>query len=501
LRNVGHDISPYSPLSRLFRNVIYIDADAVPEMQFCIEARREMQSTPFQTALADCRGADRVQYESVLALKRDILRLLHGEFARGSGSAAEERRAAYEKFVTEQGDALDKFATFAALESHLAESGHAQDWRDWPRQYQDHQSAAVAGFRRNRAEDVEFQKYLQFELDRQMARAARAARGAGMSIGLYQDLAIGTSAGGADTWAYPQLFIHGARVGAPPDDYSHTGQDWGLPPIHPVALREDRYCYWRRLLQANMAHSGALRIDHVMGLLRQYWIPPGASAFEGAYVAYPADDLFGILALESLRHDAVIIGEDLGTVPAGFADVLSQRGILSCQVLYFEREGAGEFKPARAYSDRALVTSTTHDHPSLACFWRGDDLTLRRRVGSIDSDERLEAAKRQRDRDKRALLRVLKIDERLADRDLPYAALCAAVHRFLAGTPAPLLGLMLDDLTGELEPVNLPGVGPERHDSWRRRMRMLLEELMQSAVVSEGMQGASERRPPQHPVL
>jgi 4-alpha-glucanotransferase len=246
-----------------------------------------------------------------------------------------------------------------------------------------------------------------------------------------------------------------------------------------------------------MAHSGALRIDHVMGLLRQYWIPPGATALEGAYVAYPAADLLGILALESHRHAAVVIGEDLGTVPAGFTQLLERYGILSCEVLQFQRDQHGDFKPPSQYSNRALVTSTTHDHPSMASFWTGDDLLLRRKLGILESDGQLGAEQRKRARDRAALLRAVGFRaDGATTTDVPYSELCAAVHRFLAQTPAPLMGVMLDDLSAELEPINIPGVPPDKHDCWRRRMQMALEEIMTSADVAKILSGVASRAEP-----
>ena len=257
--------------------------------------------------------------EAVMTLKWPVLQSLFRTFRERHAGAGTERGRAYRAYQAAQGVTLERFATFLALEAHFARAGAGASWHEWPAAYRDPRSPAVEAFRSANGEAIELHGYLQFELDRQLAEAARRGAKAGLALGLYQDLAVGTAGDGSDPWAFPGLFAHGATVGSPPDDYAAGGQDWGLPPIDPGALAEQQYDYWIRLLRAAFAHSGALRIDHAMGLLRLYWIPRGAPATEGCYVRYPARELFGILALESRRHRAIVIGEDLGTVPRGFS--------------------------------------------------------------------------------------------------------------------------------------------------------------------------------------
>jgi 4-alpha-glucanotransferase len=338
---------------------------------------------------------------------------------------------------------------------------------------------------------VDFHCYVQFELDRQLGAVAEEADGLG--LGLLGDLALGSAPDGADTWMFPELFVEGARLGAPPDDYSATGQEWGLPPIDPLRLAADGYRYWTLLLRHALQHMGALRLDHVMGLFRQFWIPRGRPAADGAYVRFPAEELLGILALESERRGAVIIGEDLGTVPPGLPARLARRGVLSTRVLYFQRGRTG-FRPAARYSPRALVTATTHDHPPLAAFWTGRDLELRHAAGALSAVE-LAEAQRTREGERRSLLRRLQREGHWAPgRPLNDTfAVVGAVHRFLARTPAPLLGVMLDDLTGETDPVNLPGVGQDRYANWSRRSRISLDTLRESPAGIAALRAA--RRP------
>jgi 4-alpha-glucanotransferase len=307
-----------------------------------------------------------------------------------------------------------------------------------------------------------------------------------MKLGLYNDLAIGSAADGSDAWAFPGLMVDGIKVGAPPDPYSDTGQTWGFPPVDPRRLKAGRYDYWIRLLRSSMACAGMLRVDHVMGLFRQFWVPDGVPATGGAYVTYPADDLLGILALESQRNGTVIVGEDLGTVPPEVPAVLAKWEILSSRVMYFERDHEGGFNPPAAHSPRALLTATNHDHPPLAGFWTARDLEIRRQIGLIHSAEEYDQLRAERERTRVALL-----DRLIAEGLLPDAGevspdtLCRAVYEFLVRTPSPVIGVSLDDLACELDPVNLPGVPLTLYRSWSRRMGRDLTDVLADPSVGQ----------------
>jgi 4-alpha-glucanotransferase len=475
LWNRGRDVSPYSPVSRLHRNELYLDVEAIPELAESPEARARLADPSFQSLLARLRERTAVDYAAVRTAKRELLTSLHRTFAAGHRDAETARGRSYRAFLASEEPGLGDFATFVAL----AEQRGEPDWRRWPGACRNPRSEAVRRFREEHPEAVDLHRWIQFELDRQLAAAARAGRESGLAIGLYGDLAVGTAASGYDPWAFGDLFARGASVGAPPDDFSQTGQDWALPPVVPHRLVESAYAYWIGLLRAAFAHMGMLRLDHVMGLLRLWWVPTGRPPGEGAYVSYPARDLLGVLALESRRHGAVVVGEDLGTVPRGLAATLARWGVLSTRALYFERRGAG-FRPAERYSRRALVTSSTHDLPPLAGFVAARDLELRRAAGEIPDDAALAAARRERTDVCRALARRLAPEQRDAaagEGPLHPARLAPAVVRFLSRTPAPLVGFGLDDLVGETEPVNLPGIPQERFPSWTRRMSVALEDL------------------------
>ena len=484
LWNRGHEICPYVPVSRLYRNPLYLEIEAVPELAACARARSRLADPSFRRELEALRSSSRVEYERVARAKQAVLPLLHRAFAERHRDRPTPRGRAYARYLAREGEALDDFATFQTLAERLGEP----DWRAWPAPFRDPRSPEVMRFRLEHAEALDFHRFLQFELDRQLGAGARAARAAGLAVGLYGDLAIGTSPSGSDTWAFPGVFVAGARIGAPPDAFAPEGQDWATPPLDPARLRATGYAHWVRLLRAAFAHFGALRVDHAMGLERLYWIPAGRPASEGAYVRYPAADLLGILALESRRAGAIVVAEDLGTTPRGFAARLARRAILSSRVLTFERRGAA-FRPARRYSRRALVTANTHDLVPLAGFARGRDLELRRQAGALASDAALAAARRERAAAARALARRLAADGCLSrGAELPDPpALCAAVAAFLCRTPAPLVGISLDDLVGERDPVNLPGIGPDRHPSWTRRMSVPVEQLGRDANVRAGL--------------
>jgi 4-alpha-glucanotransferase len=308
-----------------------------------------------------------------------------------------------------------------------------------------------------------------------------------MPIGLYQDLAIGASPAGADVWGDPELYLSGLSIGAPPDPLGPEGQNWGLPPMDPRRLAERAYAPWAELLRAGMRHGGALRIDHVIGLFRQFWIPEGMAGKDGAYVRFPVDALLGVLALEATRANALVVGEDLGTVPPEVPPALQQWGLLSSRVLYFEREEGGAFKAPRRYPRMALATANTHDLAPLAGWWTGRDVALRREVGQIATDEGAERAETERREERVRLLRLL-AEEGLLDPDACHGdpgtpgcyderSVRAAVHALVRRTPSWLVGISLDDVVGEAEPVNLPGVGSDRFSSWTRRLSVPLEAL------------------------
>jgi 4-alpha-glucanotransferase len=500
----GLDVSPYAPVSRLFRNPLYLDDEAVPELAESDEARAAFVAAA--AAREALRRGDRIDYAGVMAARRPVHEALHRAFTRSHATTDTPRGRAFRAFCADQGAALEDFATFAALAERMEAEGHPRDWRRWPRAFQHPDAPAVRSFRAQHRARVDLHVYLQFELDRQLARVAARAAEHGLELGLYSDLALGSAPSGFDTWAHRELFVEGVSVGAPPDDYNAAGQDWGFPPLCPEALARDGYAYWSRILRTAFEHAGALRIDHILGLFRQWWVPPGCTPAEGVYVQFPHEPLLSVLALESHRAGAIAIGEDLGTVPRRVPAALARRGVLSSRVLLFERERSGRFRPASRYSGRALVTANTHDFPPLQGWWRGRDLALRRALHVLPDDAALAAARSERAADRRALLARLRAAGVLGAEEATRAgepatapgddhAPVVAIHRFLASTPCPLLGISLDDLAGEEDPVNLPGVPTDRWPSWQRRMGRSLEEIVKDPEARAILDAVQALRP------
>lgn len=496
LLNRGGDVSPYGPVTRLWRNPVYLEVDRVPEMLDSPEVASRIRSAELSSAIAALRESPRVEYEQAWAMKAMALDALHASFlARRSQNATGTRVSEYNEFVTQGGKWLEDYALWMAI----AESRGEWNWRLWPEELQRRDSEAVRRFAVDHARRVDFHRWTQFELDRQLGEVASSCRRAGMEIGLYQDLAVGSSGTGSDSWALRGLFRDKATIGAPPDPYSDFGQNWGLPPIDPRALQRDRYRYFIRLLRAGFRHAGALRMDHVMGLFRLFWIPEGASGRDGAYVRYPSEDLLGILALESQRHQALVVGEDLGVVPEEVPPAMRKWGVLSSKVVYFEREHGGGFKPQAEYPELSLASVNTHDMPTIAGFWSGRDVELRASLGLVDAKGTDDGAA-QREREKTKLIERLRDDGALGLHEHPafdasgVPVVKRALHEFLCASPVGLVAMSLDDLGGEVEPINVPGVGVDKYPCWSRKMHRTIPEI--ATTVSEDLAACASRARP-----
>jgi 4-alpha-glucanotransferase len=471
--------SPYSPSSRLFRNPLYLDVTAIPGFSESEEAHALVESPQVACLLRRARDSKFVDYKAVVEVKLAVLQCLYDGFAANHNSRMNESGLAFRAFVDHSGRNLDRFATFQMLSEHFG----THDWLRWPAACRDPEAGLVSELRGRHAERVLFFKYLQWKSEEQLSATAELARRRGMAVGLYNDLAVSVDAASADHWARQDLFAGGARVGAPPDPFNEAGQEWGVVPLNPFRLRASGYEPFIALLRANMRHSGALRIDHVMGWQRLFLIPGGAKPAAGAYVSYPLDDLLAIAALESGRHRCVVIGEDLGTVPAGFRERMAAAHVLSCRVFAFERDG-GRFRRPGEYPRLASVSAATHDLATLAGFWGGDDIAAKANLGMFKSLDEEAEAHSGRSADKRMLLQAL-ADEALlpdgvspsdADR-LPWTPeLASAVHAYLARSPSLLFLAQLDDLAGEAHQANLPGSTTE-YPNWRRRQARMLDEL------------------------
>jgi 4-alpha-glucanotransferase len=518
------DPSPYRPSSRRFTDPVHLRVEDVPEYGSlsgtALERARELNARAALLRERVLREGGRIDRDAVWGLKREALELVR-RVPPGPG-----RDAGYRAFLAQGGQALEDHATWSAL----AEA-HGPDWRRWPAGLRDPRSAREARARGEYAERAGFHSWLAWLTDTQMEQAQRTARSSGMAIGLVHDLAVGVHPGGADVWAWQEVFASAVSVGAPPDAFNPNGQDWGLPPWRPDALARAGYEPYREVVAAGLRHAGALRVDHVMGLSRLWWVPEGHPPAEGTYVRYDTEAMLGVLALEAHRAGAAVIGEDLGTVEPEVREALARRGVLGTSVLWFERaperapgsgrgggaERARDERPERAgerarseqgahsASDPAdgdeersvrsvplapghwrtdcLATATTHDLPSTAARLGGEHVHLRHGLGLLGRP-----LEEERAADAAETSEWLALFERLGlleESERSEEARVKAVYRFLALTPARMVGVWLGDAMGDRRPQNVPGTSDE-YPNWRLPLAdsdgspVCLEELTES---------------------
>jgi 4-alpha-glucanotransferase len=490
--------SPYSASSRHFLNVLYIAVDALPDLAVCAEARARLGERTFQEEIRRLRSTDLVDYEGVARLKLEILRLLHQCFRDreiGSGTA---RARAFEQFQAVRGTPLGRHAVFEALDGQMRRRyGAVGGWQAWPAPYRDPESPAVKAFAEDAAVEVEFHAWLQWIAESQLAGAARVAREAGMSIGLYGDYAVGANPGGSETWSDPGRYCVAASIGAPPDRLALKGQDWGLAVPDPQAMAADRGRAFALLMQENMRHFGALRVDHVMALYRLWWVPRGMAASEGGYVHYPVRQLFESVAAASRAAGCLVIGENLGTVPAEVDRAMADYRVYGYKLLFFERDADGQFTAPAEWSRDALASVSTHDLPTLRAWWEGTDIELRARLGMYPPDLDPAGLSAERQRDRESLIEAMAVagvrPRWPVERFEP--AFAAAVHAFVASTRSALLAVQAEDLLGMVEPVNIPGTHGE-YPNWRRKLSGSLEELLHGEAARPIVHAVRSLRPP-----
>jgi 4-alpha-glucanotransferase len=439
----GH-ASPYAPSSRLFLNPLYIDVEAIPEFD---------RDASLSAEIERLRGSELVHYEAVARLKNAALRDAYQRF---QASASAARRSDFRAFRRERGDTLARFAAFEVLRGMLREP-----WWQWPEEWQKPDDAAIKSLKKREADEFGFHEFLQWTADRQLAACAQLARQHALPVGLYIDVAVGVDAAGADAWIEQGAFLNGLSIGAPPDIYNPEGQDWGLTSYSPNGLVAKNFEPLRKLVQSTMRHAGAIRIDHVLGLMRLYLVPHGLGAKNGAYVRLPFERMLAVIAEESRKARCVVIGEDLGTVPEGFRGKMAAWGVWSYLVMMFERDGNGAFQPPDRYPEKALATFNTHDLPTYFGWISGHDLRLKRSIG-VDPGETDE----QREHSRHELRTAVSSD----------GGSFVPVAEFLARTPSRLLSIGLEDVLGLQDQANIPGT-VSQHPNWRRRMPTNVEDL------------------------
>jgi (1->4)-alpha-D-glucan 1-alpha-D-glucosylmutase len=503
--NPSHS-SPYSPSSRMFFNVMYLDPETVADFQESAEAKQLVFSPAFQNMLEKLRDERLVPYAEAGQRKLDVLELLYLNFCQRHLSQNTSRAQAFRTYVEEHGRLLERFALFHALQERFhKEDPSVWGWPAWPEAYQDPDSPAVQEFLHANRERVEFYQYLQWQVDIQLQEVGLRCLKNNLGIGLYMDMAVGVDRGGADVWANQHLFAKSSAVGAPPDEYNQKGQDWGLPPLIPEKMREEAYVSFIEILRQNMQHAGALRIDHVMGLMRLFWIPPGLPPSQGAYIHYSVDELFGILALESQRNQCMVIGEDMGTVPEVIRDRMERWGVYSYKVFYFEKLDQDSFKQPEAYVDMAAVAISTHDLPTLSGFWQGQDIAVRTELDLYPSKELRDRQITDRVMERVAILRLLEersllpggisTDPLTVPQMTP--ELAAAIHRLVAQTASKIFMVQFEDMLQQVDQINLPGTTDPVYPCWKRKLTLPLEELFADERVRKISAIIAEERPRQ----
>ncbi|PMR73224.1 4-alpha-glucanotransferase [Billgrantia endophytica] len=491
-----HQYSPYSPSSRLLYHVLHSAPEAL------------LGETAVNAAIARCQldetltqleTDELLDWPRAARTKLTWLRALYDDLKQRKDDESAEAHRALATFREARGNVLETHCRCEALQSHRGE----RDWRQWPAALRDPSSLEVARFAEAHADDVDFHVFLQWLASEGLARAQASARHAGMSVGLIADLAVGADAAGSQAWSRQAEMLEGLSIGAPPDTFNVLGQDWGLIPFSPQGLVRSGFRSFIDMLRAAFAHAGGVRIDHVLGLMRLWLVPHGAAPTEGGYVRYPLDDLLRLVALESWRHRAIVIGEDLGTVAPGFRERLAHHGILGMRVLWFERDDGGDFLPPALWSPTAIATSSTHDLPTLAGWWAGRDIVWRSHLGLLAEDQDADSEQAERRGARARLARSLGLldaqapTKALDAADLPVSRVLDACAHRLGLTPAPLALLPVEDALGLEEQANLPGTLDE-HPNWRRRWGDDASHLLTSNEARQRLATLDEARREAH---
>lgn len=515
--------SPYSPSSRNFLNPIYIDVTRVPLAKLSPGFVKLIKSTEFVARLEQARHAETVDYALVMSLKLqalyEIFLHIYSQDEKDKTSSGDQEKEEvnrdFLKFWHCAGTALVRHAEFQAFDEYLSAEHQCNDWHDWPEAYRNPDSPDSRHLAEQLILRVKFYVFLQWIAEAQLGDVAKYCQALGMRYGLYMDLAVGVDFRAGDTWANQDLYAGGVHVGAPPDELGPLGQDWQLTPYNPKTLAHFCYAPIVEMLRANMQFAGVLRLDHVMGFLRQYWCTPSPAdnpvnnlslsqdAVNGCYVEFPFNDLIGIVALESHRNQCVIIGEDLGTVPDGFREDLETQGILGYRVLYFERNEKGAYISPSKYIRQSLATASTHDLPTLAGYFLSNDIKVRSELGHY-SDEHSECVEQQQRRasivqllscvkevmsarteNRESIERCDALLEQLEKGDIsPGDTECFVhlIHYLISTAGSQLIMLQLDDLLLQKDMVNMPGT-VHSYPNWKGRLQHNLDEL--SAFLSE----------------
>ena len=471
--------SPYAPISRLLWNEFYIDVNSVPEFNGCPAAQILAQSDSFRQDIARLQQNPMVDYRKIMSLKRRVMEAM----SRSLLSSESSRHDEFRRFCREN-PLVEKYAAFRAV----MEKRHAP-WGQWPPHLRD--GAITMGDFDKSVQD--YHLCAQWLAHQQVRALSINVRAKGTQM--YFDLPLGVHADGFDVWQRRDIFAT-ASVGAPPDAVFTGGQNWGFPPLHPENIRKDGYRYIRDYLRHHLQYADMLRVDHVMGLHRLFWIPPGEDASHGTYVRYHADELYAVLSLESHRHGSVIVGEDLGIVPHYIKKTISSHGLHRMYVLYYEL-AEDPSKALRSIASRTVASLNTHDMSPFAAFWQKDDIIERQRLGLADA-EGVVKERKSRDKVKHALTDYLREKKLLGKAASGTRAVLNACLAYLSASRARKVLINLEDLWLETRSQNVPGIG-DRFPSWQRKARYSLEEFRRNKEVGETLDEINNyRRPYSH---
>ncbi|NMO88180.1 4-alpha-glucanotransferase [Actinomycetospora sp. TBRC 11914] len=510
------EASPYSPSSRRFLHPVSLRVQATPayraapaHVRHAVDRLAPGHDTADVLAERDDRGL--IDYDEVWSAKRSALALLR-PFAGSVGAlpgmpdrepplvpggflAPPDPEAADEHATTEGALAAEHRAALAAMEPGLRDVAtwfalaerYGPEWRSWPEGLRSPDGEGIDAARAELADRIVFHAWCQYLLDLQLAEAHAATFG--MPVGLIADLAVGCAPDGADAWALQSFLAPGVHVGAPPDDFNQRGQDWSLPPWRPDRLAEAGYGPVRDMLSAVLRHADGVRIDHVAGLWRLWWIPPGRPATEGTYVSYDAEAMLAVLAIEATRAGAIVVGEDLGTVEPEVTEGLEARGMLGCAVLWFERDDHGDLLPPQQWSQTSLGTISTHDLPTAVGFLRDEHVRVREEAGLLtDAD----GARKQAERDRAELLALLVSQGLLAEGDTDEERIVAAMHALLARASSRIVLAAFTDVLDEPRQPNLPGT-TDAYPNWRIPLPSSIEEMLRDPRVQATVQTLRNR--------
>jgi (1->4)-alpha-D-glucan 1-alpha-D-glucosylmutase len=500
--HLPENASPYSPSNRDFLNPVYLDVETMDEYSRCDSARRRVSSAEFQLQLQQLRDKSLVDYTAVWSIKIELFKLLFECFKQNTDNVNLESISPFRQYQLNGGEDLFKFGLFEAIQEFFFQQDQSMtSWKQWPDDFQNPESAQVATWAQSNTDKIEFHQYLQWRSEQQLEAIQNGCKLVGMRIGIYNDLAIGNESFSAQCWAEQSQYVINAGVGAPPDDFNLSGQSWGLPPQNPQLLKDNEYGLFIRTLRANMRHAGALRIDHVMGLMQLYWIPEGYPADQGTYVSNPFDDLLGILALESQRNQCMIVGEDLGTVPDEVRHQLWLKKILSFRILFFEKDWQhGSFKLPHEYPLHALCTSGSHDLPTLKEYWKAADFELREKLNLFPSEDIKHQLQSLREQDRQAIISALQqqhliTEEILHDHSKPELSLelFLSIQKFLARSQSILMMVPLEDILSQSHQINLPGTIDE-YPNWRHKISVNLEDWFSLTEIERFAQAINTER-------